>query len=317
MKTAEYVSKLIADGKAAGKDLMWLAWEAALACVGWAYVFGAYGEWCDPSNRRSRARSDHPTIMSSCINFNGNDNIVGKCAECKWYPGGRTRFFDCRGFIYWILHLVYGFWDRCPAGCTTMWNTESNWKQKGLVKDGIPKDTLVCLFYPDKDNPKKMAHIGFGLNGETVECSVGVQHFKTMNRKWTHWAVPACVGTEPGPKPEPSPAPDPSTDKPTLRKGDEGPYVTLLQTQLIRRGYTLPKYGADGKYGTETVNAVKEFQRDNGLTADGVCGPATWKALDSTEPTKLYTVTIQHLPLYQAQALVTQYDGCSYMKQEE
>lgn len=37
-----------------------------------------------------------------------------------------------------------------------------------------------------------------------------------------------------------------------------------------------------GIYGTQTVNAVKYFQRKNGLTADGIAGPATLKAMGIT-----------------------------------
>lgn len=309
MNTAEYVAALIKEQKEQGIDPQQIVWNAALACVGWPYVFGARGDWCDPENRRARYREDHPTIKTACRNFDG----LSGCSGCKWYPGGkRVRCFDCRGYTYRLLYEVYG-WKLMGAGCTSQWNTSSNWKDKGPISS-IPEDALVCLFVHDSKTGK-MEHTGFGFHGQTVECSVNVQHFDKRKSKWTHWGIPACVG-EPVPGPDPKPTPDPSTDKPTLRKGDEGPYVTLLQTQLIRRGYTLPKYGADGKYGTETVNSVKEFQRDNGLNADGICGPATWKALDSTEPTQLYTVTIQHLPLYKAQALVSQYDGGAYMTQE-
>lgn len=35
-------------------------------CVGWPYVFGAWGEICTPSGRQRRARDDHPTIVSAC-----------------------------------------------------------------------------------------------------------------------------------------------------------------------------------------------------------------------------------------------------------
>ena len=35
----------------------------------------------------------------------------------------------------------------------------------------------------------------------------------------------------------------------------------------------------DGIYGTQTVKAVKYFQRKNGLTVDGIAGPATLKAM--------------------------------------
>lgn len=310
MNTAEYVAQLVKGQKEQGIDPQQIVWNAALACVGWPYVFGARGDWCDPQNRRARYRDDHPTIKTSCRNFDG---LVG-CAGCKWYPGGkRVRCFDCRGFTYYLLKQVYG-WTLQGAGATSQWNTASNWKDKGPISS-IPEDTLVCLFVHDS-RTGKMEHTGFGLRGQTVECSVNVQHFDKRNRKWTHWAIPACVG-EPVPGPDPKPEPDPGEDRPTMRRGSQGPYVQLLQTKLIQRAYTLPKYGTDGKYGAETEATVKEFQRDNGLNADGICGPATWKALDNTEPTKLYTVTIQHLPFYKAEALVKQYDGCSYMTQEE
>ena len=64
-----------------------------------------------------------------------------------------------------------------------------------------------------------------------------------------------------------------------LRKGDSGPLVKSLQELLISKGFTLPKYGADGKFGSETENAVRAAQRASGITVDGVPGPQTYKAL--------------------------------------
>lgn len=66
---------------------------------------------------------------------------------------------------------------------------------------------------------------------------------------------------------------------PTLRPGARGNITAWVQQRLIERGYSLPKYGADGVYGDETVDAVKAFQRDNGLAVDGVTGRNTWRAL--------------------------------------
>ena len=305
MNTAKMVGEMIAEGKAAGTDLQQLAWNAALACVGWSYVFGARGEYCDPVNRRRFFKShgaEHPTIKSGCINFNGSDQEVGLCAKCKEYPSGRTRFFDCRGFTYWILKQVYG-WTLQGAGATSQWNTDSNWKIKGTI-DQMPKNTLCCLFVRKGST---MEHTGFGFNNETVECSVGVQHFTTRNKKWTHYAVPVCIDSV-----QPTPTPG---EKPTLRRGDSGEYVTLLQTKLYQLGYDIGKNtGIDGKFGAKTEEAVKEFQRDHGLPVDGICGGQTWEALEKTEPIKLYTVTIPHLPKYKAEALAEQYDG--YMSQE-
>lgn len=55
----------------------------------------------------------------------------------------------------------------------------------------------------------------------------------------------------------------------TLKKGCKGSDVTDLQADLMKLGYALPKYGADGDYGSETVKAVKAFQKAKKLTMDG------------------------------------------------
>ena len=199
MNTAEYVSKLISDGKATGMDRQELAWKAGLACVGWAYVFGARGEYCTPANRRARYSADHPTIKSACKNYNGSGS--SGCKGCKWYPSEKyTRFFDCRGYTYWILKQVYDGWELMGSGATSQWNTTSNWTAKGTI-DTVPNDKLVCLFVKKGST---MEHTGFGFRGETLECSSGVQHFTNRNKKWTHWGLPKCVSSEP-PKPEPIP----------------------------------------------------------------------------------------------------------------
>ena len=67
----------------------------------------------------------------------------------------------------------------------------------------------------------------------------------------------------------------------TLSKyGSRGSEVTQIQTKLKRWGYY--SGSVDGIYGTQTVNAVKYFQRKNGLTVDGIAGPATLKAMGIT-----------------------------------
>ena len=66
---------------------------------------------------------------------------------------------------------------------------------------------------------------------------------------------------------------------PLLRRGSRGDAVSAAQYLLLCRGMTLPKYGADGDYGQETEDAVKEFQRLKRLEADGECGALTWAAL--------------------------------------
>ncbi len=65
-----------------------------------------------------------------------------------------------------------------------------------------------------------------------------------------------------------------------LRLGAWNADVKALQTRLVALGYTL---GAiDGHYGPKTFEALKSYQRANGLVPDGVAGPLTFKALWAT-----------------------------------
>lgn len=305
MNTEQQVDEKIKQLKASGIPLTDAAWEAALACEGWPYIFGAIGQECTPSYRTSVYNKDpnqecYQNVKEKCQAINGT---VGSCGGCKWYPNSkRVRSFDCRGFTRWILQQIYG-WTLKGSGCTKQWNEESNWKAKGTI-DTIPEDKLVCLFYRDKKNPQKMAHTGFGYRGETCECSAGVQHKKQREAKWGYWALPACEDGEPDPN-----------YRPTLRKGDKGPYVTLAQTELINRGYDLGSWGADGKYGSATERAVRQFQQDWDLKVDGIIGPVTWSYLESTPVKVTYTVTVPNLSLKDAEALVALHAG-AYMKKE-
>lgn len=64
---------------------------------------------------------------------------------------------------------------------------------------------------------------------------------------------------------------------PVLKKGMRDDTVQALQ--LLLQGNTNARLVADGSFGPATELEVKEYQRKKGLTADGVCGPATWKRL--------------------------------------
>jgi N-acetylmuramoyl-L-alanine amidase len=57
-----------------------------------------------------------------------------------------------------------------------------------------------------------------------------------------------------------------------------GDDVAALQQRLLDMGFDVGR--ADGIFGAETETALREFQRNVGIVADGTCGPATFKALD-------------------------------------
>ena len=66
---------------------------------------------------------------------------------------------------------------------------------------------------------------------------------------------------------------------PTLRRGDGGELVTAAQLLLLRRGQTLPRWGADGDFGSETQTAVQALQSAHGLAQSGEITPETWEVL--------------------------------------
>lgn len=182
-------------------------------------------------------------------------------------------------------------------GSNSTWNSDCSHKGKLTPNVKLPIGTFVFVY-----KNGKRTHIGTvtGEN-EVTEAScarVGVIKSKVYNDKWDEWGL--CKGVEfdfiPGEDPD---------YRPTLRKGDSGTYVTMMQGLLIQRGYSCGSYGADGKFGNATYAALVAFQRNNGLAADGICGEKTWAALEGSEPVKLYTVTVPHLTITEAEAIKT------------
>jgi len=83
----------------------------------------------------------------------------------------------------------------------------------------------------------------------------------------TTTATPPVTQTQPALTAPPAP----------LKPGDQGASVRLLQRALAQLGYSPGTI--DGQYGPSTTQAVSRFQRASGLTADGILGPNTLRAL--------------------------------------
>lgn len=296
MNSAAWVDNQVQDWKANGLSKAEIVAKCASVCVGWDYVYGEWGDYCTPATRRKRANaaeSKYPAeaaaIRSKCQVLRGGTT---KCSGCKFLPMDcQTRCFDCRGFTHWVLQQV-GI-DISGQGATSQWNTAGNWEAKGELKD-LPEDRVCCLFLYNREKGT-MDHTGLYIGGGLCcHCSGEVKIEDLKKPKWTHWAIPK--GLEGGVVPVPD-------IRPTLRNGSRGEYVYQLQEALIQLGYDLKPYGADGSFGNKTAAAVKAFQTDHGLQADGVCGPMTWAALETAAAGKRYTIRIEHLTEYQKEAL--------------
>ena len=77
----------------------------------------------------------------------------------------------------------------------------------------------------------------------------------------------------------------PATYAAVLKQGARGGEVKEVQRRLKNWGYY--DGSVDGIYGPATISAVKYFQKKNGLTADGICGKATYAALGMNDSVRV------------------------------
>ena len=281
--------------------------------VGWPYAWGATGQRCTVSNRQARMNNpkigdgDKELIRKRCQVLNESASV---CDGCKYYPGGSvTEINDCQGFVKQVFKAADITLN--GGGCTTMWKNSANWKAKGVITE-MPD--VVCCVFTYVESTGKMDHIGIHVGGgRIIHCSVEVKEGNVTEKRkapWSHYAIP--IGMD---------GSGPVVVRPTIRRGSTGIYVTECQEDLIKIGYDLGSYGADGKFGAKTEAAVRAFQAAHGLSVDGVVGPATWAALDKAvgpepEPGEtLYTVTIEHLDLTQATALCRNYPNAKMIEE--
>lgn len=104
----------------------------------------------------------------------------------------------------------------------------------------------------------------------------GVAGPKTMAKLY---AANVTAAASPSPAPGKTAAESAKTKVITLRSGDTGAEVRSMQQRLVDLGYLK---AADGIYGIQTYNAVTEFQKRNGLKADGIAGKLTLNKLNSS-----------------------------------
>lgn len=176
--------------------------------------------------------------------------------------------------------LFYG--GKKTANCGTL---QDYYKKQGrsVTKDYKPGDFIFFNF----SGGSKAEHVGLcveynklkgtittidGNTGTTNEANGGAVMYRTRSTKYIVGASrPAYESAEE------SRATTYEIDLPLLVRGDEGQDVKALQALLTGFGYSTK--GIDGKFGANTEKALKEYQKDNKLSSDGKCGPATWSAL--------------------------------------
>ena len=164
------------------------------------------------------------------------------------------------------------------SGANSQW-LKTAFVIKGEIKD-MPRN-MTCIVYR-QETDKKMHHTGiYTGNGDLVHAKghdYGVvrEAIDKLIAKGeiTHYGIPCGLYSTEELK---EAGIDPGLNIPILRRGSEGKYVQILQQALnneIGAGLTV-----DGVFGNNTEEALKKYQAEHKLTADGVCGPKTWAEL--------------------------------------
>jgi hypothetical protein len=232
---------------------------AAKSQLGSPYVYGAWGQLCTPALRKKYARltpSQKEKTYNRCQMLRSKDPKPN-CDGCK-YKGDRA--FDCRGFTHWCLKEA-GI-DITGDYVGRQWS-DKNWDVKGDVSE-MP-DAVCCVF------TAKMDHTGLHIGGnQVIHCSVEVKEDTIPgSRAWKKFGIPKGLYT---PKELLTMMKGVEFSR-MMKKGSRGEDVRRLQLALNVLGYDAGT--ADGVFGTKTQNAVKAFQRAEGLETDGIAGEKT------------------------------------------
>lgn len=247
------------------------------ARIGNPYIMGGTGKKCTVSYRKARA-AQYPAsaanIKANCPQMK-SDNFSG-CQGCRWAENGvGKQAYDCAQLTKYAMAEI-GI--NLVSGSNSQWQ-KTEWETKGEI-DSLPTE-IMCMVFREDDDGKK-GHVGMYMgDGTAIHArghAYGVVRNGITESRWTHWGIPVGMYGE-----------LPDIKDTILKKGSEGERVRAMQEMLLAVGQLLPRYGADGKYGNETVAAVMSFQARMGLDDTGEMDEMTMQALmnaqdDEAEP---------------------------------
>lgn len=248
-------------------DKAQLVKNAAVERIGCPYVMGGTGKVCSPSYREARA-AQYPKyeaqIRKNCPRLSGS---ASSCSACKWADPETHKGKLCYDCAQLALACMAAAGIPLVSGANSQW-LKTRFSESGEIS-GLPRDKVCLVFRKDTDG--KMHHVGVYMGDGTViharGHAYGVVRQPLEDVTFTHYGLPSGLY---------------DNVYPTVRKGNSGEYVRILQQALQAAGMSIE---TDGKFGKNTEQAVKTFQTQHGLTADGICGKNTWAALTPYLPT--------------------------------
>lgn len=244
----------------------------------WGYIWGKSGQvW-------TQADQDAAT-----------DDTIKRYGQ-QWV--GR-RVCDCSGLPYWAFSELGGW---VHHGSNSIWNYDCVNSTKGTLKNGKRTDGKEirpgsAVFLTETKDGGKLSrhHIGVYIGANTCIEAKGTKS-GVVASALSHWdEVAEFKGVSYGGEKVFT----------VMRNGSRGEEVKELQEQLIRMGYDCGT--ADGIFGRRTEEAVKEFQKEHDLDADGIVGEQTQKALGwGTEEDPDPEEPVETDPVDEAEKLIRQ-----------
>ena len=196
----------------------------------------------------------------------------------------------CCQFVWWVFKHA-GASELFYGGGKTAWvpSVRKHYAKKGKWirrGDGTPKPGDLIIF-GNRDDSGSGKHIGiitkvtsstvYTVEGNTTKTGYsangGMVAAKSYSRTNSNIAGYCSVDYDDEEKETVEVTVE------TLKKGSKGDNVKALQTLLIGYGYDCGRHGADGDFGSATDEAVKAYQKKNGLDVDGIVGKNTWNKL--------------------------------------
>lgn len=243
--------------------------EYALAQVGKPYWWGTYGKAASKSYYNAK-KKQYPNYYKWAY----DSSVEG------------VKVHDCIGLIKGYL------WCDSPTDTSPKYKSSEDMSANGMRRRCKVKGSIAAM--PDVPGLLVFSsgHIGVYVGGGMVVdargYSKGVVHKPLSNHKWEEWGMCPLLEYDREVVSNSTATQEQTSKKEgatvnitfrVLQKGAKGKQVKAMQHLLMANGCDLPKYGADGSFGNETLAAVKKYQAANGLEVDGSAGKATLTSL--------------------------------------
>lgn len=227
--------------------------------------------------KKSNSQLDNKTANAGSNNYTKYARDLDKISG--FYNGKKNGYAWCDVFTDWCFVKAFGVEKAkellCQpngsygAGC---YYSAKYYKNKGQFHTKNPKRGDQIFFW--NSTKSDVAHTGlvyavdssyvYTVEGNTSSASGVVANGGAVEKKKYSLSYGRIYGYG-------RPNYDPSIRN-YLMIGDNGKEVKEMQEKLIKLGYSCGTSGADGDFGAATDEALKKFQKENGLVADGEYG---------------------------------------------